>query len=195
MMVYSNVPYADWVNLKVKLLQEVRYVWDRHFEFEIALSDTEADQLYNLVGQKLFGTRENFDEYYNSSVLSRKTQATVDILVREYLGLEAVETEPFEEEITPVVEEPEPAPVPEPVPISEPEPHALQLIFPLTTISQSDADEYWRIAGIMTGGFSEEYRQDVLAGQADGYFLSDWLLIEELQVLTFTHDGFYFIMK
>ena len=60
----SSLPYTDWVSLKVKLLQEVRYMWDRHFELEIALSDTEADQLYDLVGQKLFGTRENFDEYF-----------------------------------------------------------------------------------------------------------------------------------
>ena len=64
LMVDSNIPYADWVALKVKLIQEVRYVWDRHFEFELPLSDAEADQLYLSVGEKLFGTRANFDEYY-----------------------------------------------------------------------------------------------------------------------------------
>ena len=182
-MPWSNVPYADLVNLKAMIYGEVQYLWDMRFEYEFTLSNSNVDSLYSSVGVKLFGTRENFEEYLNfieaqDNLVSEETQATVDILVREYLGLEAVEIEPVEEETNPVVEEPEPvpeptpepvtepepepvpipAPEPEPVPIPEPEPHALQLIFPLTTISQSDADEYWRIAGIMTGDFSEEYR-------------------------------------
>ena len=205
-MPWSNVPYADLVNLKAMIYGEVQYLWDMRFEYEFTLSNSNVDSLYSSVGVKLFGTRENFEEYLNfieaqDNLVSEETQATVDILVREYLGLEAVEIEPVEEETNPVVEEPEPVPEPTPEPVTEPEPvpepkiEAIKVLFPLTTINEEDEAEYWRIAGIMTGGFTDRYAQDLAGGIEASYFLSDRLLLEELQVLTFTHDGFYFIIK
>ena len=71
----------------------------------------------------------------------------------------------------------------------------LHTLFPLTQLTEEEQSNYWSVSSAMTDGFSDQFKLDVVEGKAEGYYLSDWLLLEELQVLTYTHDLLYFVIR